>query len=77
MADERLDETTLRKLEGTQILVGQNVYRFQKLYSERVVMEILERHANFIAERETDGLTCMVKLRLQSASSFEPMNKMN
>ncbi|PLB47192.1 hypothetical protein P170DRAFT_478052 [Aspergillus steynii IBT 23096] len=59
------EEPFLTKLEGTQITVGQNIYRLGELVSEGHSIKIYERHAHFIAQRESDGLACMARLRLQ------------
>ncbi|KAK1139145.1 hypothetical protein N8T08_001268 [Aspergillus melleus] len=66
MLESRLEQTTLLKLQGREMLIGTNTYQLVELFAERVVPEMLERHSHFVARRGSDNLMCMIKLCFQS-----------
>ncbi|KAI9044138.1 uncharacterized protein KD926_001962 [Aspergillus affinis] len=65
MLDCRLEETTLMKLQSKEISIEQSPYQLVELFAERFVPEMLERHAHFVARRESDSLMYMIKLYFQ------------
>ncbi|PYI09861.1 hypothetical protein BO78DRAFT_307670 [Aspergillus sclerotiicarbonarius CBS 121057] len=65
MINHRLEETTLKKLEGSVIHVGDGQYRLMQLFSEKIDRQLGERQAVFFATREGDRESSVVKLRFQ------------
>lgn len=65
--ESRLGEATLYNLEGTEIIIENVDFHLLSLFAERVAPELAERHGVFIAQRRSDGMECVVKMRLQYA----------
>ncbi|KAE8326479.1 hypothetical protein BDV39DRAFT_205889 [Aspergillus sergii] len=72
--NERLEQCSLIKFEGSEITIGNHVYILEQLFSEKVDRDLGERRAVFYASRAKDGQAAVVKLRLQlhSVWLYEP-----
>ncbi|KAE8311677.1 hypothetical protein BDV41DRAFT_589430 [Aspergillus transmontanensis] len=72
--NERLEQCSLIKFEGSEITIGNHVYILGQLFSEKVNRDLGERRAVFYANRAKDGMEAVVKLRFQLHSMwlYEP-----
>lgn len=61
----QLGDIVLKKLEGTELTVGANIYHLDTLVSEKRDDQFAERRAVFYATRGTDNIDAVVKVRVQ------------
>ncbi|EAU35494.1 predicted protein [Aspergillus terreus NIH2624] len=61
----QLGDIVLKKLEGTELTAGANVYHLDTLVSEKRDDQFAERRAVFYATRGTDNIDAVVKVRVQ------------